>query len=357
MRRGFLITAGLILLIPLTFPATVQAQAEWDLVSFSFNEASAPNYVNNGFLDYTQDTVFSPNDNWFPLIRFLGDGVGSEIETDALSYGHDSDSSLFDAFFSVGLGSQGLPGTDVADEQPPGDRYSDIYASDKSGANTQSYDGDGSSAQIMGLLENASTGVDALDMRPPTSKELIFWSVSASTAINRDPYMAAGASGANIYWGESTDGYSTALPLSLYAEAWDLGLTGADDIDALVVIETGGDTDFDPVADTIYFSLVSGSPSLIAAGVAPFMGGSPADVFMVGAGLVSPIVAASAAELGLAANDELDALDLAIREEILVALPEPGFIPLLASGATLLGLLYRGQRRSDPSRALRRDLR
>ena len=69
---------------------------------------------------------------------------------------------------------------------------------------------------------------------------------------------------------------------------------------------------------------------------------------MVGGGLVAPIVAASAAQLGLEATDELDALDLAIREEILIALPEAGAGSLLAFGVGLLLVLDSLRRPSAP---------
>lgn len=317
-----------------------------DLVSFSFHQPSSVNYVPNEMLEHVQDTIFAPNNNWFPLIRFIGAGSGSTIEVDAISYGHEADSNLFDAFFSVGFGSQGLPGTGVSIENPEAERCSDIYASDKGGDNTLIYDGDGSTAEILGLLEHASTNVDALDMRPTTAKGLIYWSVSKQTAENENPYAAVFASGADIFIGLEGDGYSTALPLTVYAEVWDLGLTGTDDLDALVVIDADADADFDPTKDTIYFSLVDGSTSLVASGVAPFQGASPADVFMVGGGLVTPIVAATALKLGLRDTDELDGLDLAIREEILIALPEPDALWQFLCGILLLLTLASFHRRS-----------
>ena len=336
-----------LIVLGLALTSGIQAHADEsaDLVSFSFDEPSRWNYVVNNFLQHVEDTVFAPNNNWFPLVRFIGAGQFSDIEVDALSYGHDADTNLFDAFFSVGLGSQGVPGTDVSKEVPEEDRYSDIFASDKGGQNTQIYDGDGSSAEILGLLENASTNVDGLDMRPTTSKGLIYWSVSKATAETQNLYAAAVASGADIFIGLEGDGYSTNLPLVTYADAWDLGLTGSDDVDAVVVIDSTADEVFDPLVDTIYFSLVDGSTSLVASGVPPFAGSGPADVFMVGGGLVTPIIGASAAQLGLLNTDELDGLDLAIREEILIALPEPHPMWMLLLGIGFLLTLDRYRRR------------
>jgi len=338
----------LLILLGLALASAVQADTEGsaDLVSFSFDEPSGLNYEPPDFLEHVQDTVFSPNNNWFPSIRFIGGGQFSEIEVDALSYGHDADTNLFDAFFSVGRGSQGLPGTDVSNELPEDDRYSDIFASDKEGNNTQIYDGDGSSAEILGLLENASTNLDALDMRATTTKGLIYWSVSKETAETKNPYAAAGVSGADIFIGLEGNGYSIALPLNIYAQAWDLGLTGSDDVDAVVVIDIAADGVFDPNVDTIYFSLVDGSTSLAAAGIPPFLVAGPADIFMVGGLLATPIVAASAAKLGLQDTDELDALDLAIREDILIALPEPSSVWMLFFGSTLLVALDLHRRKS-----------
>ena len=61
---------------------------------------------------------------------------------------------------------------------------------------------------------------------------------------------------------------------------------------------------------------------------------------------MTPIVAATALKLGLRDTDELDGLDLAIREEILIALPEPDALWQFLCGILLLLTLASFHRRS-----------
>ena len=313
----------LLVLLILTVGARAgQAQSEnapADLVSFSFDSESAAQYLANNLFDYVEDSVFAPNNAWFPSVRFVGAGVGSNIEVDALSYGHLADSSQFDAFFSVAVGSQGRVATDVRIEAVD-ERASDLYASNFSGTNQQIFDGNGSSAAILGLLEPQSTNVDAVDMRAPSSQGTIYWSVSRQSAENVAPYAAAIVSGADVFFSGAAAGYSLQDPPKLYATAGQLGLTGQDDLDALVVIEAKEDGFFDPQEDKIYYSLVSASISLTAAGIPPFANASAADVFVVGGGSASVSLAFDAAQLGLEDPDDVDALDLAVRADILAAL-------------------------------------
>ena len=317
-------------------PAAAQTENEPpDLVSYSINADSVIQFELQGRFDYVPDTVLGPAEAPEPLIRFQGAGIGSNLEVDALSYGQKADSVEFDLFFSVGVGSEGLPGTDVQLEAP-NERASDIYASDFSGTNSQIYDGNGSSAATLGLPEPASTSLDAVDMRAPSTTDTIYWSVSRQTANEEAPYAAAGISGADILLAPVAPGYSLVDPPQRYATAGELGLTGEDDVDGLVVIDTQSDGSFDPQVDKIYFSLVAQSISFSAAATPPFAGGSPADVFVVGGGSLNPLLAFKAEDIGLRALDEVDAIDLAVRADILAALagvPVPtgsGVLPTLA---------------------------
>ncbi len=318
---GFFCALATSLLVVASSPARAldETGGTTDLVSYSFDEGTLLQYEHT-HPDHVQDTVFAPSNNWFPTIRFLGDGNGSEIEVDALSYGHSAASSQTDAFFSVGPQADGLPGTAVAG-QVLADREADLFASNFSGTNTQIYDANGSNgAPNMGLAEPASTNVDGLDMRASSPEGVLYWSVSRQTAENANPYAPIIASGADIFLGVPANGYSVTNPPQHYAHALDLGLTETDDVDALVVIEVKNDGVFDPSEDTIYYSLVIGSTSLVVAGVPPFDTAAGGDVFLVGGGSPAVGLAFSAQSVGLDANDDLDALDFAIRADILTAL-------------------------------------
>lgn len=114
------------------------------------------------------------------------------------------------------------------------------------------------------------------------------------------------------------------FPFAIYASGIaDIGLLAGDELDALVLF----DGPFGPDGilaggDEALFSLAAGSPSLLGSGTNPNMAGpgpfSPGDVFFTpfpGPPTGGPILLyASAAFLGLAAADELDALDIAIEQ-------------------------------------------
>lgn len=317
---GFaLATCGLWIVIATPGLTLADTNGAAELVSFSFDEGTVDQYRLT-HPDHVQDTVFAPSNAWFPDIRFLGAGAGSEIEVDALSYGHGIMSSHTDAFFSVDRNSNGLAGTAVAG-QAPADREADIFASNFAESNTQIYDANGSNgAPNGGLAEPASTNIDGLDMRAQSPTGHIYWSVDRETAETEHPYAAAAVSGADIFISQAAGGYSLTNPLKRYATANDLGLTETDDIDALVVIEIKNDEVFDTTEDIVYYSLVANSTSIAAAGGPPFNAAGAADVFVVGGGSLAVGLAFSAPSLGLHAGDNLDALDFAVRDDILTAL-------------------------------------
>jgi hypothetical protein len=93
-------------------------------------------------------------------------------------------------------------------------------------------------------------------------------------------------------------------PPPVWATAAALGLVAADDIDALAVHDLGVVGTFD-AADVIYVSLAPGSPSLVPGALFPG-GASAGDVIQV---FPAPAaIAISAATLGLAPTDNLNAL-------------------------------------------------
>ncbi len=97
---------------------------------------------------------------------------------------------------------------------------------------------------------------------------------------------------------------------SLYAPASALGLDGNDDIDALIVFDFNTNAVFD-LGDVVFFSLAPGSPSLGT----ELPGESPADVFRVIPGSLVELLA-SAEDLGLELTDDVDALELALCNDV-----------------------------------------
>ena len=108
-----------------------------------------------------------------------------------------------------------------------------------------------------------------------------------------------------------------------------LGLGPADDLDALVVFEAGTLPSFGP-GDSLLFSLAPGSATFTTIG-SPYFGGSAATIYSYTSGGPPGVVHAAPASLGLAASDNVDALDV---------VPEPSTV-LLASFGLLAVLVYR----------------
>ena len=235
-----------------------------------------------------------------PAIRAARLGLTSG-NVDALSYGRDfifrqftTFPSLIDVRFSVARGSVGRPGTHVAREaakSPPeahGDEFRVTpFAGLGGGNNVQVLDENGSTAPGFPLQINDE--LDALTEHPPSLVDdgdgipdrTVFFSLQSGS-----PELAAiGANGATIL--ASVRGGAP----TIYYSHTDLGLAATDDIDAICLSEVGR---------SVVFSLAPGSPSLA--------GRSPADLFMV-IGAPSPFFPwATAANLGLQATDNVDAL-------------------------------------------------
>ncbi len=101
---------------------------------------------------------------------------------------------------------------------------------------------------------------------------------------------------------------------NLYVSAAMLGLQPNDDIDALLIFESG-DGKFNRNRDQILFSLARGSPSLEGMG-------SPAAIFTTTPGGLN--VFASAADLGLAETDNIDMLEQVPCDDVLFCVSEFG---------------------------------
>ena len=137
-------------------------------------------------------------------------------------------------------------------------------------------------------------------------------------AAGHPVYGGTGATGAYLFFSPPVVGYSV-MP-AVYATDVMLGLGPGDDIDAVAIIDDGSGGP--SPGNTIYFSLIPGSPTL--AGLVA----SPADILVTSIG-GAPAVAFPAASLGLLATDDVDALDI-------FAVPEPGTALLMLAGATTL---------------------
>ena len=241
-----------------------------------------------------------------PAIRAAQLGLSSG-DVDGLSYGQDfvfpqspNFPSIMDIRFSVAAGSSGRTGSAVnreATKSPPqahGDEFRVTpFAGLGGGSNVQVLDEDGDTAPPYPL--QVSDDVDALTEHPPSFVDdgdgvpegTVFLSLSAGS-----PELAGlGASGATIL--QSTGGG----PPSVFLSHADLGLTASDDIDAFCLSERTRD---------IVFSLAPGSPSLA--------GASAADLFMVLGAPGSFFPWATAANLGLLPQDDVNALKCHVGE-------------------------------------------
>jgi hypothetical protein len=292
--------------------AVFGAGASADTIYFSIDAASPslPGVSNNDVL--APGPVGGP-----PAVATLAGALGLSPtdELDAVTIGGPVDPLAI--FFSVDRAAAGLPlAGDVFTEAAAGQAAGDVFVSGGGGTNTLVFNQD-----ILGLLPATPPGtpasgaidnLDALDLAGAVGPGVGIYSLLAGNSF--------GFSGADILFTPTAGGPPTILVTALA-----LGLSVADDIDALHLDTLTGDC---------LFSLVPSSPSLtaLAAGpgdilVAPGCGGGPA-----------PSVLFAAITLGLAPVDNLDGL--AFISEI----PEPGSFGLVTLGlAALAGL---GRRRT-----------
>lgn len=262
---------------------------------------------------FTQGVKLGLQDNFFA-------GVFDNLN--ALSYGQDPIQNPL--YFSVDEVAIGQPGTDVNLEAFPGieEAAGDVFKSQLPLINNSLFIDE----QALGLTPGFfGDDLDALelDSRP---KPFTYFSIDFLSATN--DFGAADLQN-DILVSDGNDAFD------VYAFHQQIGLQVGDDIDALVLIDIL-DGDLDPVADPgidfALFSLDQFSPSTFTFtgldyGACVSGRLSPADVcitdFNGGFGLW-----ASALDLGLRPDDNLDALD---------TIPAPASIFLLGLG--LLGIL------------------
>jgi hypothetical protein len=273
------------------------------------------------------DDIFNPGP--VPILPG-GTAIPATVaEVNAFSYGHTHFNETI-LFFSVDRPSVGAAGAVLTESSKTGgDQSADIYSSFIAGSNAQFWDGDGSSAPPLGLFEPVTSpgdDLDGLDLRPSSPTGHIFWSVDPTTSATHPAY--AGLSPADIFISPVVPGYSV-LP-ALFTPAITLGLSPADDVDALVVIDFDSSLTWS-AGDSIFYSLAPGSPALVG------LAASPADIIIVTFG-GAPFLGLPAPALGLLPTDNLNALD--------VIVPEPGLTGMVTAMSVffLLVLLKRSRK-------------
>jgi hypothetical protein len=228
--------------------------------------------------------------------------TGAVDDITALAYGYDfAPDGLPHAQFSVNSGSQGADGTAVHTEGgcTPAQALADVFASQMDKNNEQDLDGDGvacagNSGFGLGLSEAAAgDNLDALERDPCATVDL------NCDGLPEEPVyltLAAASPSLALVGASAADILSTGpdYGLLVWASAADLGLSNGDSIDALCLNENGNGL-FDS-GDQLLFSLAGASPTLtrLAAGAADLLSAGPQ-------------VVTSAAMLGLAASDDVDA--------------------------------------------------
>jgi hypothetical protein len=230
-------------------------------------------------------------------------------DIDALSYGGDFTWTMKPywkwLFFSVEPGASGLAGSAVAGEaacptgaEPEADEF---WSSAHPQLNTNGlyYDGDGIDCNTgvgipgLGLIETptSSDNLDALDEFPSTTG-WVYYSLTAAS-----PSVPAGATGGAVL--VSMPG---AVPPKVYASAAQLGLQAMDELDALCLLDQD---DYYSTTEPLWFSLRTGSPTLVA------IGAQPGDVLAPNPAGGPPVVVVQESALGLTPTDDLNALKCA----------------------------------------------
>ncbi len=321
----------LMAVVVLTVPLGAMAQ------SFS----TAP----GGSIGLFPDHIWAPSGGAFPPGLHIN-GAGAGYNVDALSLGYASADWFFvqGFFFSVDYASAGLPATAVATEAAvPLDQGADAFFVNPiaaPGINLQMNDGDGVGSVgpglSLGVVEGGTDRVDAWDNRNVVAGPAlpVYFSFDVITA----PFV--GGRAADVYVGPAISGSYDALgTYGTYATAAALGLdastTNTDEIDALVVFDDGA-AGFGggPGTDYVMFSLAPGSAAFT--NFSAYHGFTAGDVLYADStGTKGRLY--TAAQMGLAPGDNLDALDVEV-------IPEPGTVALIGIGLAIIGIAKRRTR-------------
>ena len=261
----------------------------------------------------------------------LGLVLGDEL--DALSSGMDAVQDLNILYFSVDRSSLGLAGPlgplDVFGQAAVGQEAGDVFVTTT---------GIGVSSVPIGI--NALRDNQTLMGEIPLIGPLVATRqpIDNLDALNFQEFDLSGDLVQDIGVYFSLDAFSASVPAlgvaadillspagggaaAVFAPAGSMGLTAADDLDALALLDLGTPGLLDPGVDLALFSLAPGSPTLAG------MGASPADIFMTTFAGVS-WVHYPAGALGLLPEDNVNALEVQVPEPTCLAL-------LLVTGAGL----------------------
>ncbi|MEX1254375.1 MAG: flexitail domain-containing putative surface protein [Dehalococcoidia bacterium] len=235
------------------------------------------------------------------------DVPGATDDLDALAYGDDFPADASPSVnFSVAPGAEGVLGSAVRAQRncPAPEPQGDEFRSTFNNSNTLFLDGNGpigacTSAFPLGLIEGATSrdDLDALD-----EKDTSFVDPDEDGVPDNPVYFSLESASPSL----TTFGFSAADILktvdgnapSVYAAAPALGLETGDDVDGLCLQEDGNGV-YDQ-ADTLVFSLASGSPTLAQ------IGAGPADILAPGS--PNPTVLQNEGTMGLLPADDLDAM-------------------------------------------------
>lgn len=244
-----------------------------------------------------------------------GEYIGDNLN--ALSFGRDAVPSP--ARFSVDRLSRGLPGTAVEGQVKPGGQE-DPLLEEAAGDVFESLPPTGDNRVYLDERDLGLTpgrfgdDLDALSLLPPGDR--IYFSIDAFSPSND---AGGGTRAGDIFLNSISDVFASGVS--------DIGLDPFDDLDALSLSDLVNPGVLDPGIDEAWFSISSGSPSADI-----FLGGfAPGDVLYTDF-TGSFRLWASAADLGLAGLDELDAFATAS------PVPEPATLCIwVLAGSLLLG--------------------
>lgn len=249
---------------------------------------------------------------------------GDYDNLNALSYGRDPIANPL--YFSVYRLAIGLPGSAVNADSGAVDVGRHVYVAQPSGfTNQRVIHGD-----ALGLAPGFfGDDMDALDLDPPAAGGNVYFTIDSFSSSN------TGSMANDIFLNNISNVFASGEST--------MGLLAEDAVDGLVLFDAGVIGQLDPGIDKALFSLSIFSPSTFTFTGSSYVAGapgalSPSDVlytdFTGGFSLW-----ASAQQMGLFADDELDALDTVV--------PEPSAAGAALITLAMLAVCPRARRRSE----------
>ena len=276
--------------------------------------------------DVTPDDLLLADGNVMLEGRFLGlrdnFAAGRFDDLNALSLSTGSPAAA-QPLFSVDRVSWGAAGTAVREQAAPGEAAADVFRPDGRGGNAVHLDEEALSLKPGFFRDDLNAYSAAVE----SGEQKVYFSIDALSASATSAFPTP----ASVIL--VSDGSWTS---SVFADAAAIGLLPGDDIDALIVLDAGGDGIANAGTDRAVFSLSPFSTSTYLASGAVYAAGlpgslSPADVLVTNFDGSYELLAA-AADLGLLPEDNVDALEV----------PEPATMLWIALGWA--GLSARGRR-------------